>query len=112
MKKIVLGKNDSNALKEFHGRVDKLLGNGLRKMVLFGSKAQGRASAESDIDVLVLVDHSSSKKRDDILDEAFEVNLKYGVYISPRIIPLSTYNHPVWKITAFLKHIRKEGIAL
>ena len=112
MSRLPLNANEERAIKEFRERIFQLLGNGLKKMALFGSKANGRATSESDIDILVLVKDSALRRRDSILDQAFEVNLKYGVYISPRIVSLATFNHPVWRITPFLKKLRNEGIPL
>ncbi len=39
---------------------------------------------------------------DKVLDIAFEMNLKYEVYISPRVIDRATLNDPVWRITPFV----------
>ena len=107
-----LNEKDQLAIKDFHARISKLLGTDLYKMLLFGSKAEGRATAESDIDVLVLIQDPAMSKRHKIRDQAFEVNLQYGVYISPRIIALSTYEHPVWRITPFIVGLREKGVAL
>jgi hypothetical protein len=60
----------------------------------------------------VLIEDQALKLRDQILDEAFEVNLKYGVYISPRIITVSIYNDPVWRVTPFMKRLREKAVSL
>ena len=112
MKKLDLSKNDALALKEFRLRLKRILGKELRKAVLFGSKTKGLDTQGSDIDVLVLIGNSAIAKKTNILDEAFEVNLKYNVYISPRVISLNTYNNPLWRTTPFLQELRKEGIPL
>ena len=109
-KKLVLSKTDRLAIREFHERLSGFLGRGLRKLALFGSKLEGHATPQSDIDLLVLIQDRAAVMRNQIFDAAFEVNLKYGVYISPRIVTLSTYNHPVWKMTPFLKGLRSSGI--
>ena len=113
MKKAVrLSEKDRSATKEFYERISKLLGADLKKVLLFGSKVKGGSTAESDIDVLALVQDCAMPKRHQIRGEAYEVNLKYGVYISPRIISLSTYEHPVWKITPFIKTLKAQGVPL
>ena len=112
MKSLSLSEKDRFALQEFRECLVSLLGKKLLKMALFGSKADGRATAESDIDVLVLIKDEAASLRHQILDYAFEVNVKHGVYISPRIIPLSTYEHPVWRITPFVKRLREQGVTL
>ena len=107
-----LNRNDELAVKEFQARIAKLLGASLHKMLLFGSKAEGKATAESDIDILVLIADRAVLMRHLIRDQAFEVNLKYGVYISPRIISVGTYEHPVWRITPFIRGLREKGVVL
>lgn len=101
---------DTSAVQEFRDKVSKLLGQRLVRLALFGSKLDGRDTPESDIDLLVLVEDSAFEFRDKILDLAFEVNLKHGVYLSPRILSLATYNHPVWRLTPFLTQLRERSV--
>ena len=107
-----LSPNERQALLEFKAIVSNLLQKDLKKISLFGSKTKGKGSWESDLDVLLLIKDDASKLRNQIFDEAYQVNLKYGVYISPRIIPLKVYADPFWRMTPFLKHLRKEGILI
>ena len=107
-----MNENDGRAIKDFHDRIVRLLGDHLVRTALFGSKAEGYDTPESDIDILVLIHDAASPKRDQILDEAFEVNVQYGVYISPRIITMSIYNHPVWRMTPFLRGLREKAVVL
>jgi predicted nucleotidyltransferase len=104
--------NDAAALEEFLHKVRAALGNNLVEAKLFGSKATGRDQPDSDIDVLVVVDQGSVDIEDQVLDMAFDVNLKHEVYISPRVIDRSILADPVWSITPFLRAIAKEGISL
>ena len=108
----MLNKKDSQAIAEFKKKITHLLGNSLQQLSLFGSKAKGTDQPDSDIDVLVLIKDAAHGMVENILDAAFEVNLKHGVYISPRIITLSVYYHPVWSITPFLRNLKEQGIAL
>jgi uncharacterized protein len=111
-KRVKLKSKDAAALGEFVTRLRAVLGNNLVEVKLFGSKATGRDQADSDIDVLVAVKNGSVKTEDNVLDIAFDINLKHEVYISPRVIDRATLADPVWSITPFLKAIAKEGIAL
>lgn len=47
-----------------------------------------------------------------VLDIAFDTNLDYDVYISPRVVGLPTLTDPVWKATPFLQAVEREGIAI
>jgi hypothetical protein len=46
---------------------------------------------------------------DEVLDIAFETNLKHEVYISPRVIDRATLTDPVWRITPFLKRLQRRA---
>ena len=81
---------------------------------LFGSEARGEATAESDIDVLIVVEPDDARVslEDRIIDLAFDANLEFGVYISPRVVTPGILNHPVWKTTPFLANVRRESVPL
>ena len=85
---------DREATNEFATKVRERLANQLAALKLFGSKARGDDTPESDIDVLV------------------EVNLKYDVYISRRVIEQAVFEDPLWKETPFIQHLGREGVPL
>jgi predicted nucleotidyltransferase len=103
---------DADALRDFARKVRVLLGPQLVEIRLYGSKARGEDAPDSDIDVAVVVRGTSTEVEDQVLDIAFEVNLAYGVYISPRVIPHAVLDDPVWKLTPFLQAIQKDGVPL
>jgi predicted nucleotidyltransferase len=109
---VELKSKDAAAIDEFVRRLRAALGNNLIEVKLFGSKATGKDQPESDIDVLVAVEKGGVEIEDEVLDIAFETNLKHEVYISPRVIDRATLADPVWRITPFLKAIAEEGIPL
>ena len=81
---------------------------------LFGSEARGEATAESDIDVLVVVQPDSARVslEDRIIDIAFDINLEFGGYISPRVVTPGILNDPVWGATPFLTNVTRESVPL
>jgi predicted nucleotidyltransferase len=103
---------EAEALEEFTGGVRERLGPRLVGLKLFGSKARGDATADSDLDVLVVVADCRLEAEDAVLDLAFDVNLAHGVYISPRVIERSVFEHPVWRLTPFIQALEREGIPL
>jgi uncharacterized protein len=111
-KAVKLKSNDAEALEQFLGRLRRVVGINLIEVKLFGSKATGKDQPDSDIDVLVAVEDGGVEIEDQVLDIAFDVNLKHGVYVSPRVIDRATLSDPVWSITPFLRAIAKEGISL
>jgi predicted nucleotidyltransferase len=111
-KAVKLKAKDAAALEEFLRRLRAVLGTKLIEVKLFGSKATGRDQPDSDIDVLVAVEKGGADVEDEVLDIAFDVNLKHDVYVSPRVIDRAILTDPVWTLTPFLKNIAKEGISL
>jgi predicted nucleotidyltransferase len=106
--------NRQLALTEFVTRLRKALPRNVVDVRLFGSEARGEATAESDIDVLIVVQPESGRValEDRAIDIAFDVNLEFGVYVSPRVITLGILNHPVWRETPFFKNVAGESVPL
>jgi len=106
--------NRRAALAEFVTRVRRALSDSVVDVRLFGSEARGEAAPESDIDVLVVVQPDTARValEDRIIDIAFDVNLQFGVYISPRVVTPAILTHPVWRETPFLKTVARESLPL
>lgn len=106
--------NRQTALGEFVRRLRQRLPGNLADVRLFGSEARREATSESDIDVLVVVrpeeDRVALEER--VVDIAFDVNLEFGVYISPRVITPGILNDPVWRETPFIRNVAAESIPL
>jgi len=103
---------DRQAVQEFVAKVRERLGNQLIALKLFGSKARGDDTPESDIDILVEVKETTAAIEDAVLDIAFDVNLGHEVYISPRVIERAVFEHPVWGETPFIRSLDREGVPL
>jgi predicted nucleotidyltransferase len=65
-------------LEDFSGAVHKALGNHLRQLVLFGSRARGDAHEGSDYDILALVDQRTPELDEKLLDIATRMLDEYG----------------------------------
>ena len=106
--------NRQLALTEFVKRVRHNLPGNIVDVRLFGSEARGDATPDSDIDVLIVVQPESERAvlEDRAIDMAFDVNLEFGVYVSPRVITPGILNDPVWRETPFLRNVAGESIPL
>ena len=102
------------ALAEFVKRIRQTLSQHILDVRLFGSEARGEATVESDIDVLIIVQPDNQRVRleDRIIDIAFDVNLAFGVYISPRVVTPAILADPIRRETPFLKNVTRESIPL
>ena len=70
---------------EYIGHIRDRFPNRILAVMLFGSKARGDADAESDIDLLVLVDAEDSVFRSELWRIASDISLDYGVVLSSRV---------------------------
>ena len=107
-----LKKTELAAVKDFCNGVRKALGNEVVGLRLFGSKARVKAREDSDIDIAVVVRKRNSSVWDRVMDAAFTANLKWDVYISPRVIESRALRNPKWRVTGFVQNLEREGISL
>ncbi|MEW5920384.1 MAG: nucleotidyltransferase domain-containing protein [Bacillota bacterium] len=108
--KLLLKEKEIEALRIFSEKIRQELGDHLIAIKIFGSKARGTDTPHSDLDVAIIVDEESLAYEDAVLDIAFDLNLDFDLYISPKIISCEMFNHPVWRLSPFLKNIQKEGV--
>lgn len=100
------------ALADFRDAVRDSLGSEVIDIQLFGSKARGDATPESDVDVLVVVRRDEAKLIDALYDLLLNVCLDHDVYISLKVFSEAEYerlNHPR---TPFMQNVAREGVAL
>ena len=111
-KDILINKDMKTLLSEIKNTLEKLLGNNMTKIVLYGSRARGDYDTESDIDIAIIVRRLSRELRKQIYDIVADIEIKYLVSISTLVLSEENF--------AFLKNrerriaadIEKEGIPL
>ena len=101
-------------LKEFIEEISKLLGNRLKKVILYGSYARGDYDKNSDIDIMVLTDFNDQELvqyRMKIRDIACDLELENDIVISPLVRNIEKYNKRI-DIIPFYMNINKDGVVL
>lgn len=86
-------------------------GDGIKRVILYGSHARGEATKHSDVDVLVLVDQSLSPCEVDnsLSDLLYDMLLDEGELVSAIVIPEDFFeNHNL----PFMLNVRKEGVTI
>jgi len=82
-------------------------------IILYGSRARGEAAAESDWDLLILLDGSVNDARaDNIRHKLYEIEWKHDAVISSVIRSRDQWNSPLYKAMPFHENIDREGITL
>jgi predicted nucleotidyltransferase len=85
-------------------------GEGIERIVLFGSVARGDYREGSDVDMLIVAHDTSWAFRLRLAAEATEVLLREGVYISAK--PISPEDFAEMEATLFGLNVRREGLVL
>ncbi len=98
-------------LEELKFRFERLYGERLVQMVLYGSQARGDAKFGSDIDVLVVlkgpVNIGEEVKKTSYIRA--ELSLENDEVISCVFMDENEFNH---RLSPLLRNIRKEGMAI
>lgn len=96
-------------LREFATRLRTTYGGRLRGAYLFGSYARGEADPESDVDVLVVLDHIDRYGLEIDRTGALtaELALKYGVSISRVFVSQEKWSRCE---SAFLANVKEEAV--
>ena len=101
-------------LLELEEKLQRVYGNKLKAVILYGSVARGTATEESDIDIMVLVDGTAQELRtfeDQLSDVSTDISIKYFKVFS--IIDISYQEYMRWMNTSpFYKNVSQEGVVL
>lgn len=104
--------NVQKIIKDFLKKVEAVLENRLRKIILYGSDARGDYNKSSDIDIMILTDLNNTEidqYRNTISDIAFDIVLETGFIISPLIKNIEKYNDRI-DVIPFYMNVNKEGV--
>ena len=110
--KIPLTQPEEEGLVRFKSALQSLLGDNLLSVHLFGSRARGEGTEESDLDVLVLVKKKDRALCRRIVEESLEVDLKYGTNLAPTILTAEEYRQNREYGTPFYRNVEREGVSL
>ena len=99
---------ESTTLAAFRKRLGSRFGERLARIVLFGSRARGECSSESDLDVLVLVTDLTPNERREVIDAAYDLELSSGLAVEPVVRDVET-----WRVDSGLgREVERDGVTL
>jgi len=99
----------NDIIEEFRAEIEKLYGERLKNIILYGSWARGEATEGSDIDMVVVLEGyiRPVKEIDSMISVITEINLKHRVLIS--VYPVSKIDYRTLK-SPLLMNVRREGV--
>lgn len=101
-------------IQKFLDEVTNLLGNRMKKVILFGSYARGDYNENSDLDIMILTDFSDEELveyRKKVRDIACDIELDNDIMISPILRNIDKYKERV-EVIPFYMNINREGVIL
>ena len=104
----------SEILQRYVDDLHKLYGSQLKSVILYGSYARGDFRADSDIDIMVLVDLADEEIREkghDLSNVTFEYNFDNDLTIM-QIVKNSDHFNKWIKAYPFYFNVKKEGVEL
>lgn len=107
-----LSSQEQDALRTLVSRLVSDHGEQIVDLILFGSKARGEGTPESDIDVLVIVTQEQWRLRSTLSRLGARVSLECAVLFNLHIVSrvrwqwMQSIGHPLWR------NIQAEGIPL
>lgn len=106
----------NNIIDEFVQGVNKILGNRVKKIILYGSYARGDYNKSSDIDIMILTDLTDDEifeYRQKIWDYAYDIEWdnNFDIELSPLVKNIDRFNY--WlEALPFYMNVQKEGVVL
>lgn len=103
-----------DALGEVRDGLRGIFGDSLENVLLYGSYARGEQDAESDIDILAVVNlpaDALDAYENAVLDLSFEVGLRYDALFSVLLQDAATFRK-YNRVMPFFVNVLREGVSL
>ena len=106
-----LAGKEKRAVNELIMGLKNLYGKNLSKVILYGSKARGDSTKNSDIDILIVLKkiNTIAEDRKRIYDLAWKASYYYDLLISVAVKEERSY---LELSTPFIMNVKREGVSL
>ncbi len=107
-----LTSKERKIVEEFKRRIEDKFSGEILKVLVFGSKARGNATEESDIDVIVVTSSEDWRKGDKIREIGYELDEEIDYKLSIQVISKSHIDYLKRNNFQFIKNVEIEGVAI
>jgi predicted nucleotidyltransferase len=110
----VMDDRDRKLIFEFKKRLSSDLAAQIKRLIVFGSRARGKAAEDSDLDVIALVDSRTSEIEKSLADIVYQVmwDNDFKPIISLKVISESQFYNALNRGFSFYRHVEKEGVSV
>lgn len=109
---VALTGTEHQALKRFKVALESLLADNLVDLRLFGSRAREEGTAESDLDVLIVVRQKDRAVCRRIVELALDIDLACETNLAPTILSAEEYRRNREYQTPFYRNVERESLPL
>lgn len=103
---------ERSAIEMFVRAVDRRFPEQVLSIQLFGSRARGDATPDSDMDLLVIMMNPNPEARRTIRDLAVDVWLTHGIYLSTRIWSEADRRQHAAMQSGFYRNLQQEAVQM
>ena len=82
------------------------------EVILYGSRARGKAHSDSDWDFLILTDRNSNELTDMIRHKIYEVEWESGEVLSSIVRSRKEWNSRKYRLLPFHHNVDREGVTV
>lgn len=103
-----------NLIEQYVSEIKKIYGSHLRQVILYGSYARGDYKADSDVDIMILLDITDleiKNYRHQLSEMTYGFNMDYDLDIKPIAKSEELFNRWIQNYP-FYANINKEGVKL
>jgi len=105
-----LAAKERRVVEEFKKKLEEEYPEELLRLTLFGSRARGDATKESDMDILVVIRSENWRLGDRIRELGYHLELKYGTVLSIQVISQKHFKKLKVIRSQFIEEVEREGI--
>ena len=103
---------EKKIIERFRQIIDGKFPGEIIDVLIFGSKARGDATKDSDIDVLVITLSNNWKIGDEIRDIGYELDDEIDYKLSIQVVPKAHFDYLRQNKFQFVENIENEGITV
>lgn len=105
---------DRSIVQDLKRRLSEEMQHHVERFIVFGSRARGDAPADSDLDLIVLVDEKTPELEKALDDVAYEVmwDHDFSPIISLKVFSTASFESAVARDLSFYKNVDSHGITV